>query len=60
MGWATAIELFTLALALAIFIAGFSMAGVVAAAIATLVGRGAGIAVLVGSVRRVVAGHGVG
>jgi hypothetical protein len=60
MGWATAIELFTLALALAIFIAGFAMAGAVAAAIATLVGRGVGIAVLVGSVRRVVAGHGVG
>jgi Na+-driven multidrug efflux pump len=55
MGWSTATELITLAMALAILIAGFSVTGAVAAAIATLVGRGAGISVLVGPVRRVVA-----
>ena len=55
MGWATAVELGTLALALAVLIGGFSMVGVIAAAIATLIGRGAGISVLFGSVRQVVA-----
>jgi hypothetical protein len=54
LGWSTATELVTLALVLATLIAGFSTTGVVAAAIATLVGRSAGIAVLLGPVRRVI------
>jgi hypothetical protein len=55
MGWATAVELGTLAIALAILIGGSEIVGAVAAAIATLVGRGAGISVLLPTVRRVVA-----
>jgi len=53
-GWGTATELIALAVALAIMIGGFGTVGVVAAALATLVGRIAGIVVILGSVRAVV------
>jgi O-antigen/teichoic acid export membrane protein len=55
MGWATAVELGTLAIALAVLVGGFETVGAVAAAISTLIGRGAGISVLLPTVRRVVA-----
>ncbi len=60
MGWSTAVELVTLAAVLALLIGGFSTMGAVAAAIATLFGRVAGISVLFGSVRRVVARYASG
>jgi hypothetical protein len=59
MGWATTVELGTLALALAVLIGGFGVVGAVAAAIATMVGRVAGIGVLLPTVRRVVARYSV-
>jgi hypothetical protein len=55
MGWATAVELGTLAIALAVLIGGLETVGAIAAAIATLIGRGAGISVLLPAVRRVAA-----
>lgn len=60
MGWATAVELTVLALTLTLLIGGSTVVGAVAAAIATLVGRGAGIGVLSIRVRQVVAGYRAG
>lgn len=53
MGWATAVELSTLALALAVLIGGLETVGAIAAAIGTLVGRSAGISVLLPTMRRI-------
>ena len=58
MGSATAAELVALALALALLIHGAGLAGAVAAAIATLVGRSTGLLWLLRPVRRTVAGYG--
>lgn len=55
MGWSTTVELGTLAVVLALLISGFSVVGAVAAAIATMVGRTAGIVVLLSPVRSVFA-----
>ncbi|RKZ12261.1 hypothetical protein DRQ53_10985 [bacterium] len=57
MGWATAVELSVLAACLAFLVTGHLVPGVVAAAIATLCGRVAGISVLFFRVRRVVEGY---
>jgi O-antigen/teichoic acid export membrane protein len=53
MGWATAVELGSLALALAVLIGGLETVGAIAAAIGTLVGRSAGISVLLPTMRRI-------
>lgn len=57
MGWSTTVELGVLALSLGLLIALTPVPGAVAAAIATLCGRVAGIGVLFGHVRRVVSGY---